>query len=133
MTMRHWIELTEAAAQGDTILITDLYDARELTDESEVLWTYAPPIEWDKTLTVRQMPPSDISNLKTMHGLPLVATYEENATRAQKRIVQKKMKDYDPNRIVVICDDEVVDGNHHAIAAILAQQPMLYVDLMDWD
>ena len=64
--------------------------------------------------------------------LTLWDAYERDASKKQKAIVARKAKSYDTNRVVVLDGTEIIDGNHHVIAAILTGNPILYVDLTDW-
>lgn len=125
--------LNESYAAGQSILITDLYDTHELTDESEALGHVAPPIYWDDPLTIKSMSAEQAKATVMARGdLTLWDAYERDASKKQKAIVARKAKSYDTNRVVVLDGTEIIDGNHHVIAAILTGNPILYVDLTDW-
>ena len=134
--MRNWItaiaELFEGFGVGQKILITDLYDNYELMDESELISQYAPPTDWDIPLTIRVMSPEQAREVKTIYGNTVLNAYEIDASKQQKNIVARKVKNYDRNRVIVTCSNTIVDGNHQIIAAILTNNPVLYVDLDEW-
>lgn len=129
--------LTEADTPhtvGQTVLITDLYDTNELTEETEALAHACPPIYWDEPLTLRTMSASDAKNsiMAMIGNLTLWDAFERDASKKQKAIVNKKVKAFDHNRVVVLDGGAIVDGNHHVIAAIILDKPILYVDLGEW-
>ncbi len=130
--MRNWIDIITENV-GKTVLITDLYSTRQLSNEREAICDYAPPVDWDKPLVVRQMTASVAAGLQSGSGTDVMDTFETNSTQAQKRIVEKKMKNFDESRIVVLCGQDIVDGNHQVVAAVKLGKPVLYVDLSDWD
>jgi hypothetical protein len=118
---------------GQSILITDLYDVHELTDESERIGHCAPPICWDEPLIVKTMSaPEAKIMVKTLADSTLWDAYNKDASRKQKSIVAKKVKSFDPTRVVVLDNNIIVDGNHQVIAAIMCNEPILYVDLGEW-
>ena len=129
--MRNWISLI-TETQSNTILITDLYSERDLTDESELISQYAPPIDWDNPLTIKVMPVDQIKTLLDIRERSILQSFR-NATKDQRELVKYKIDNFDAERIVVLCDDTVIDGNHHVIAAIRASKPIRYVDLSEWD
>ncbi|RYF09433.1 MAG: hypothetical protein EOO77_23835 [Oxalobacteraceae bacterium] len=116
------------------MLITDLYDSDELMDESEALAHACSPMNWDDPLTVETMTAEEAKErvMARRGELSLWDAYQRDASKAQKAIVAKKAKAYDRERIVVLDGIDIIDGNHHVIAAILTNNPVLYVDLTEW-
>jgi hypothetical protein len=130
--MRHWINLLESVGP-QTVLITDLYDYDELQDESELLSQYAPPMDWDKPLTVKTMTREEMLDLKNQNWDPVVNVYKTDAMRSQRKIVSQKKKSFDENRIIVTCDNQLIDGYHHFIAAYQLGKLLKYVALAEYD
>lgn len=131
--MRQWINLVTEGA-GQQIRLIDIYSPSELADESETIAHEVSPMEWDQPLTVRSMTPEEALSIESRQkGLRLIDSYTKDASKKQKKIVADKIAEYDEERIVVLCDNTIVDGNHHVIAGILSGKPILYVDLSEWE
>ena len=116
-----------------TVTLLDLYTPRELMDTTEILHDYAPSMDWETPLNVSEMAWEKVYELKNIGGDKIFDTFRDHATGAQKKIVAKKTKSFDANRIVVLSGDYVIDGNHHVIAAIIGKRTILYIDLADLD
>lgn len=128
--MRKWIDiLTESGDQK--VRLIDLYTPSELRDESERLAHSVSVMEWDIWLPVRTMSAEEARGIKTRAGNSVLSAYEKEATKQQKKIVAEKIKDFDDSRIIVLELDEIIDGNHHLIAAIKLDKPVRYIDLAD--
>jgi hypothetical protein len=132
--MRKWINLLLETNQGGRkVLLTDLYTVGELRDEGEKIAHETSPIDWEIPLTVHVMSPEQSREVEAYHGVTVFVAYEKDATKAQKRIVAQKIKDFDEQRIIVLSANEIVDGNHHLIAAIISNKPVQYIDLSELD
>lgn len=130
--IRHYIRIVESS-DVQTVTLLDLYDERELTDPREMLHNYAGPFsDWQKPMTVRTMTPEQAKTFrKAESDMTVVDAFKKHATKAQKALVREKAKNFDHGRIIVVADDMVVDGNHHLVAAIMAKQPIRYVDVVE--
>jgi len=114
------------------ITLNDLYDWDELNDESEMLYHWTTPENHDMPFTVKTMQPEQIKQLKTpINDMTILNAYNQFAGQEQKQLVKDKIKNYDKNRITVIANETVIDGNHHLIAAILSNNPAKYIDIYD--
>jgi len=122
-------EIFEGGA--DTVLITSLYTPNELMDEKELISQYAPPIDWNIPLTIHTMHSDELKNLENSNANILNSF--RNANKTQRDIVKRKIEHFDHERIVVLYGKEVIDGNHHIIAAIRAKKSIRYIDLSEWD
>lgn len=131
--MRKWISLFEGHLVGASVKLTDLYTSAELSDESERLAHVAPPIIWDEPLAIHEMTAEEAKSVVTAAGTTVWDAYQAEATKAQERIVRNKIKSYDFDRIIVLDDGEIIDGNHHLIAAIISENPVHYVDISKID
>lgn len=119
--------------EGSTIRLTDLYEPYELSDESEVLSHEVSPMEWDNPLTVRVMTSKEALGIMSRGELSLIDSFRKDASRKQKKIVADKKAHYDKSRIVVLHKNTIIDGNHHVVAGILSNNPIMYVDISEWD
>jgi hypothetical protein len=138
-SIRHYIDLIEGAedsdgAIGETVTLLDLYEPSELLDPSEMLHDYAPRADWKKPLKVKQMTPAQAKSFRSAASdLTVVDTFKAHATKSQRKLVRDKAERYDHSRIIVVCHDAVIDGNHHLVAGLRAKQPIRYVDLGEID
>lgn len=128
--MRNWINLFETRS-GESILITDIYDHADLCDESELISQYAPPVEWENPLTVHEMPSRRVLDLVNPANTPILKAFR-GATKKQRELVDYYIDNFDNTRIIVLYNNMVADGYHHAVAAIKSGRPIRYVDLAEW-
>ena len=50
----------------------------------------------------------------------------------QLEIVEQYMNDPNlSNKIIVVSDGRIIDGNHRALAAVLAKKPIRYIDVSE--
>lgn len=115
-----------------TIKLEDLYDWDELNDEGEQLYHWVDKNDLEKEFEVKQMSPEQAKGLDTARDdMTVFDAYNKFASKQQKKLVDDKIKHYDFNRVVVLANTTVVDGNHQVIAAILSGNPLKYIDLYD--
>jgi hypothetical protein len=122
--------IEEATATGQTVRLTDLYDESELTDPSEFLHNYIDEDDLERDFMVFQMTPQEARAYQTARDdMSVFDAFRQFASKAQKQLVKDKRLRYDTNRIIVVINKTVVDGNHQLVAGILAKQPIKYIDL----
>lgn len=46
--------------------------------------------------------------------------------------MRQKSKNFDNDRIIVVMNKTVLDGNHHLIAGILTNKPIKYIDVGEY-
>lgn len=113
-----------------TVRLTDLYDEHELNDQSEQLYSYVDDDDLQKDFVIHEMTPAQAKTYVTARDdMTVYASFRKFATKAQKQLVRDKLKQYDANRIIVVINKTVLDGNHQLIAGIMANQPIKYIDL----
>ena len=118
---------------NESIKLTDIYDYDELHDETERLYNYIDDEDLKRDFTVRNMSPQEARTFTVGGDNTLIMdAYKNFASREQKRLVKEKMKYYDYNRIVVVMNKTIIDGNHQIVAGILAKQPIKYIDLAEY-
>jgi hypothetical protein len=116
----------------NTVTLNDLYDYDELNTESEMLYHWTTPQDHYIPFTVKTMQPEQLKKLKTpKNDMTVLDAFKQFADSEQKQLVKYKSKNYDHNRIIVIANNTVIDGNHHLIAAILTNNPTKYIDIYD--
>ena len=116
-----------------TVKLTDMYDSDELTNKSEILYNFVDDNDLDRNFIINTMSPQEAMTFTIGRDNTLIMdAYKQFASINQKRLVKEKMKNYDHNRIVVVMNKTIVDGNHQIVAGILAKQPIKYIDLADY-
>ena len=126
--LRRFITLIETL--GATVKLADLYDDYELHDQREMLTNYVDPEDIDKDFVVQTMTPAQAKTYVTARDdMTVVDAFKQFASREQKRLVREKAKRYDADRIIVVFDRSVIDGNHQLMAGIIANRPIRYIDL----
>jgi len=116
------------------VSIFDIIDEDTLEDPSEQLYDLIDPEEEKdirykvQTISAQQA----TSQFKTMNeDSTILEAYENHAKDEQKEIVDYKMKYFDKDRIIITSNNKVVDGNHHLIAAIKLDKPILFINLQE--
>lgn len=116
----------------EKVTLLDLYDIDELEDESESLYHWIDPDDYEKEFTVHILPYTQLKNLKTPIGdMTIWEAYLQFANSEQKQIVKDKVKNFDKDRIIVLANETVLDGNHHVIAAIKTKNTVKYIDIYE--
>lgn len=127
--MRDLINLIETHTPKH-IKLSDIYTEKELWDEDEAIYHFVNEDDFDKDFEVQQMSAEQAKNLKTIKGdMTAFDAFMEFADEDQQSIVQYKIENFDPNRIVVVSGDHLIDGNHHVMAAISLGKPIYYIDV----
>lgn len=126
------MRINQIITESTTTTLNTLYDYDELHDESEELYHWTQPEQFDTPYQVKIMQPNQIKNLKTTRDdMTIVDAYAQFADKNQKSLVKSKAKNFDANRIIVIANNTLIDGNHHAIAAIISNNPVKYIDIYE--
>lgn len=116
------------------VKLTDLYDEDELFDQREMLAKYIDLADLDRDFVVHTMTPAQATTYVTARDdMTVVDAFKSFASREQKRVVRDKAKRYDADRIIVVFNRSVIDGNHHLMAGIMAKQPIKYIDLSEYE
>lgn len=120
-------------ANNKVSLIPDLYeDEDELYDDSEIISSFIDEEDLEREYTVNYMTPEVAKTLTTAkNDATVLETYYNHAEEEQKNIVNDKMKSWDDERIIVIMNKTVLDGNHHLVAGILSSRNIKYIDIAE--
>ena len=128
-SMSHLRRIVENA-DPQTVKLSDLYDDDELTDPRESLHLYVDEKDLLLDFPIKEMSPQEAKTYMTPRGdITVFDAFKKFASKDQKQLVKEKAKQYDHSRIIVLCNDTVVDGNHHLLAGIIAKQPIKYINL----
>ena len=115
------------------VKLTDLYDDHELNDESEAMYNFIDDDDLERDFEVHTMSPKRASTVTThANDATIYQAYKDFATREAKNILDDKIKHWDANRIVVLMNNTLLDGNHHLVAGINAGKPIKYIDLAEY-
>lgn len=130
MTENNIMRAGEFIAEG--ITLNDLYNG-DFPDKNETFWDCVSSDELNQPLTVKTMSPQNIKFLllgqyRQEHIDDVVDLLHDE----QREILEKYMAMPDlSQKVIIICGDRVVDGNHRALAAALRGTSIQYVDLVD--
>lgn len=135
--MRRLINIIEAHSDthkvGDMVAMSELYSNSELMDESELLYNFLSPKDYDTPVVVRSATPDFLRELTGRNpDMGVEEEFDAYASQSQRRYVEKMMNDL-TGEIVVVYGDQAVDGFHRIVAAIKSNTPLMYVDLKDLD
>ncbi len=112
--------------------LSDLYSDEELTDASEYLHNYIDEDDLTRDFLVHEMTPAQAKTYVTPRDdMAVFDAFKRFATRDQKRLVKKKAANYDQDRVIVVFNKTVLDGNHHLVAGIVANRPIKFINLAD--
>lgn len=114
------------------ITLQDLYKG-DFPDRDETFWDYVRNSELGIPLAIKTIPKYKLqillqSQYRVEHLDELLDIMGED----QKEILEKYMDDPNlSNRIIVLSDNRIIDGNHRALAAAMKGVPINYIDLVD--
>jgi hypothetical protein len=105
-------------------------------DEAELLWQFITMRDLKKPLTVRTIGPDELREVQ-VDDEGLMDRFNNVASRRQCELVARYRAELeagsmsDMERTLIFGQGMLLDGNHRAVAAILAGKPMLYVNIDD--
>ena len=111
------------------ISLFDIYDERELEDETEMISQLVNVRE--ERGVVYDVFEVDPKTLMANDHETVLEVYNDHATSEQRRIVKHKMRVFNNDRIVVTSSGAVIDGNHHAVAAALLDKKVKAINLQE--
>lgn len=116
----------------DTISLADIYDG-SYPDSDELIWNYVGDSDFDIQFEVNTMRPMILEQLLcNQYGVDDVEDLFHKMQPEQEAIVSDYQNDPDlPNKVIVLYQDRIIDGNHRALAAVLANKPIKYIDVSE--
>lgn len=114
------------------ISLNDVYDGN-MPDRDELIWNFVGLSDFDIPFTVRTIRPYELDEiLCDNYGVDDVEQLFKKMQPNQEAIV----RDYenDPNlsqQIIVMSGNRIIDGNHRALAAVLSNRPIKYIDVAE--
>jgi len=112
--------------------LLDIYDERDLDDETETLSLEVGEDELAFDFTVGMIEANALEAVKTYIGdMTVKEAFEEFAEGDQQEFVRRLTEGFDEDRVVILRGETMVDGNHHLMAAILIGKPVRFIDLDD--
>jgi len=103
-------------------------------DDSEIVWNVISERDLDSPLPVHPISVESLNDIE-VRGESLMEVYQQNSTSRQRNLVTKYVKDLNSGkmsemeRTIIFSGDLLLDGYHRSIAAILAEKPLLFVDV----
>ena len=117
---------------GNTISLSQLYQG-DYPGRDELFWDYVNQSEIDTPLTVQRVQPYKLrimllSQYRAEHIDEILDMIDDD--RAE--LIAKYQNDPSlSDKVIVLCDGRIIDGNHRALAAALSNKPINYIDLAD--
>jgi hypothetical protein len=115
-----------------TITLADIYDGA-YPDDDEMIWNYVGDSDFDIPFTVQTIQPMTLDQILTMqYGVDDIEELYDMMQPEQIEIIDHYKND--PNlshQVIVLNQDRIVDGNHRAVAAVLANKPIKYIDVSE--
>lgn len=119
-------------SSGETISLEQLYQG-DYPDRDEEFWDHVRPSDFRTQLPIQTMQRHIV--MITMLGMYQAEHIDEVVDMLepeQLEVVQRYENDPDlSNKIVLVSDHRIIDGNHRALAAALKGVPIKYVELTE--
>jgi GNAT superfamily N-acetyltransferase len=116
----------------NTITLDQIYDG-QMPDSDEHIWNYISPNDFNIPFTINTIQPMTLRNiLEIQYGVDDIEDLFHKMQPEQEEIIQHYTNDSDlSNQIIILHKDRIIDGNHRALAAVLAKKPIRYVDVSE--
>ena len=115
-----------------TITLDQIYDG-QMPDRDERIWNYVSPNDFNIPFEIHTIRPIQLDSILTIqYGVDDIEDLFDKMQPEQEELI----RDYqnDPNlsqQIIVLHKDHIIDGNHRALAAVLAKKPIRYIDVSE--
>ena len=115
-----------------TITLDQIYDG-QMPDRDERIWNYVGAKDFNIPFEIHTIRPIQLDSILTIqYGVDDIEELFDKMQPEQEELV----RDYqnDPNlsqQIIVLHKDHIIDGNHRALAAVLAKKPIRYIDVSE--
>lgn len=115
-----------------TITLADIYDGA-YPDDDEVIWNYVGDSDFDIPFTVQTIQPIVLDQILTMqYGVDHIEDLYDIMQPEQIEIIDDYKNDSNlSHQVIVLNQDRIIDGNHRAVAAVLANKPIKYIDVSE--
>lgn len=116
----------------NTISLADIYDG-SYPDSDELIWNFVGDSDFDIPFEVNIMRPMVLDQiLCNQYGVDDIEDLFHKMQPEQEAIVLDYQNDPNlSNQIIVLHQDRIIDGNHRALAAVLANKPIKYIDVSE--
>lgn len=113
----------------ETTTLTQLYGDNK-PERNETIWDYGTMI-WDDPFEIDIISPRALDMyLCNQYNVEFIEDLFERMSEEQHEIVDNYINDPNlSNKIIVLDNGHIVDGNHRAIAAALTKRPIKYIDI----
>lgn len=123
--------MTYESAGNQTITLADIYS--EYPDHDEMIWNYVGDSDFDIPFTIQTINPNRLNiYLTSQYRIEHVEELFDMMDEDQRETVEHYENDPTlSNQIIVMSDGRIIDGNHRALAAVLANKPIKYIDVSE--
>jgi hypothetical protein len=122
----------EFITETTSTTLAQLYDGK-YPDRDESFWDYVRPGEFELPLTIETLPRHRLMiQLLGQYRVEHIDEIVDMLDDDQQEIVDRYRSDPNlGNKIIVLADNRIIDGNHRALAAALNGSSIKYVDLAE--
>ena len=120
-----------AMTEGTTTL-SDIYK-NNYPDHDEVIWNYVGDSDFDIPFTIQTINPNKLNiYLTSQYSIEHIEELFDMMDEDQKETVEHYENDPTlSDQIIVMSDGRIIDGNHRALAAVLSNRPIKYIDVSE--
>ena len=107
---------------SETLTLNEVYAAGR-PDRDEAIWDFVGGSEWDKPFPVRVVNPVEFVKLEALGlGKSYAEVFATDNTKASKRKFREMKRDAAEvaKLVIVVCDEQIVDGWHRMLALAAA-------------
>lgn len=115
---------------ANTITLADIYDGA-YPDEDELIWNFVGENDFDIPFEVNTIQPFVLDQLLcNQYGVDDIEDLFHKMQPEQEAIINDYQHDINlSQQVIVLYKDRIIDGNHRALAAVLANKPIKYIDI----
>ncbi len=116
----------------DKITLSDIYK-NNYPDHDEVIWNYVGDSDFDIPFTIQTINPNKLNiYLTSQYSIEHIEELFDMMDEDQKETVEHYENDPTlSDQIIVMSDGRIIDGNHRALAAVLSNRPIKYIDVSE--
>ena len=116
----------------DTTTLSDIYD-NNYPDHDELIWNFIGASDLDTPFTIQTIKPHMLNiYLTSQYHIEHIEELFDMMDEDQRETVEHYENDPNlSNQIIVMSDGKIIDGNHRALAAVLSNRPIKYIDVSE--
>ena len=124
--------LNDDSNQTNKITLNQLYH-QEYPDDNEIIWNFVGSGDFDIPFEIKTISPDKLEILlRSRYKVKHIDDLFGMMNKQQKRIIKNYEKDPLLSQQLIICSGGIIiDGNHRALAAVLTNRSIKYIDVAE--